>query len=168
MVATVSMSRGERAKRRMTRISTAAVSTTTAASPVSQPQEVVDPREPDQPEGQDGRRAAQVALGEVHDPVQAVDQAQADGHEGAEQPEDHPLDPHPHRHGEHDELDHHHDGDGHQGDDGLRRLRPSAAAADDDLLSPPYDCRSPGRTPVVGITVGGETTRCSVPDGRRR
>ena len=111
MVATVSMRRGERAKRRTIRISTTAASTTTADHPGGQPHEVVDPGETDEADGQDRRSATQVTLGEVDHPVQAVDQAEPDGHQRAEQTEDHSLHPHADRHGEQDEL-----GDDHRGD----------------------------------------------------
>ena len=100
-----------------------------------QTEEVVDAGEADQADGQDGGGGAEVTLGEVDDLVQAVGEPEADRHEGAEEAEHGALEPDAERHGEEDELDDEHRGDGddrrHRGRGALRqpqvgaqRLRP--------------------------------------------
>ena len=85
-----------------------------------QPDEVVDAREGDQADGEHGRRRAEVALGEVDDLVQAVGEAEADRHEGAEEAEHGALEPDPERDREQDEL---HGEDRPDGDDRRHRGR---------------------------------------------
>ena len=93
MVATVRMRRGERRKRRTTTNSTDRGEEDGGDQASGQPEEVIDAGEADQADGQDGGCRAEVALGEVDDLVQPVGEAQADGHERAEQPEHERLGP---------------------------------------------------------------------------
>ncbi len=85
-----------------------------------QPDEVVDAREGDQADGEDGRRRAEIALGEVDDLVQTVGEPETDRHEGAEESEHGALKPDTERNGKQDQLD---DQDGAHGDDRRHRGR---------------------------------------------
>ena len=77
-----------------------------------QPDEVVDPRERDQADGEHGGRCAEIALGEIDDLVQAVGEPQPDSHEGAEETEHGALEPDPERDREENELQDEHCADG--------------------------------------------------------
>ena len=102
--------------------------------PGGQPEEVVDAREGDQADGEDGRRRAEVALGEVDDLVQPVGEAEADRHERAEQAEHGALQPHPERHGEQDQLHDQHGGDREHRRHGRSTCAPATAVSPQRLM----------------------------------
>ena len=82
-----------------------------------EPEEVVHAREADEAHGQDRRRGAEVALGEVDDLVEPVGEAEPDRHERPQQAEDQALHPHAEGDGEERELQHQDRGDrGHPRD----------------------------------------------------
>jgi hypothetical protein len=143
MVATVRMRRGERRKRRREEGG--------ADEPGGQPQEVIDAGEADEPDGQDGRRGAEVALGEIDDLVQPVGEAEADGHERAEEPEDEALYPHAERDREERKLEDQDGGNRHQ--TCHRRSAAALANADVQRLTPFVTNVAPPGCPMVRLRV---------------
>ena len=87
MVATVRIRRGERLKRRMNSFSTRNPRTMAASRPMATDDEVGEPGHPvggpavlvgrDEHDGEQRRHHAEVALGEVDDPVGSVDEGDA-------------------------------------------------------------------------------------------
>ena len=105
IVATVRTSRDALANRLTSENSTTAPSATAAMRPMPKPKQVGEAGEEDQADGERGRDEPEVGLGEVDDPVGAVDERHAHRQQRGEEAEDDAADPRAHRHAEPDELD---------------------------------------------------------------